>query len=330
MNKEILKRFFEGRSNRWEKKQVKGYLDGDDLEILDEYLKEQASSGLQEPADPEYKDNFFKELTDRIEQRELLVVPARNMSFLPFLKIAASIVLICTVGSLLYINRQKELATEIKTRIARISNNGRNLKMLELEDGTKIWINPGTTVVYNKATYGDSVREISLTGEAYFNVAHNARKPFRVKAGKLTTTVLGTSFNVEAYENEQDLRVTLVTGRVRVNAGKSEEVLHPGQVLNFSKQLETVKVTEVNVADKQDQYTKGRLIFENLPLREVLKRVERVFALRIEVSDENILKNKRITGAYYRDNAESALTRILFIHGLHHRKKGENNYVIEQ
>lgn len=328
MNKEILKRFFEGKSNRWEKKHVQEYLEGDDMRVLDEYIQEQGGLETEQKADPVYVSNFFNELSARIEKQESLVSGRKNRSFMPLLKIAAGIVMICSVGSLLYLNRQKQGAAEMIARITKISNSGRNLKMVELEDGTRIWMNPGTTIAYNKATYGDSTRQISLTGEAYFNVAHDAKKPFLVKAGQLTTTVLGTSFNVEAYENEPEMRVMLVTGKVRVNAGHSEEILQPGQMLDFSKQHETVKISPVDIADKQEQYTKGRLVFENLPLKDVLKRVERVFGLEISVPDESILKNKRITGAYYRDNAESVLKRILFIHGLHHRQKGENNYVI--
>lgn len=329
MNKEILKRFFEGSGSKREKRQVQEYLEGDDMRTLDEYIQEQGSSDDQTTTDQFYKDTFFKVLTEKIEQKESQVLGRRSLRFMPILKIAAGIVMICTVGSLLYLSRQKEITELAMVRLTKIMNSGRNLKMVELEDGTRIWMNPGTTIIYNKKTFGDSIRLINLIGEAYFNVAHDVKKPFRVQAGKLSTTVLGTSFNVEAYENEPEMRVLLVTGSVRVNAGKSEEILRPGQMLDFSKEHETAKINSVDVADKQEQFTNGRLVFENLPLKEVLKRVERVFGLAITITDENILKNKRISGAYYRDNAELALSRILFIHGLHYHKKGEKNYVIE-
>ena len=329
MNKEILKRFFEGRSSRWEKRQVQEYLEGEDMSTLDEYIQGQGSSNDQTTIDQAYKDTFFKTLTEKIEHKEIQAPGRRNLRLMPILKIAAGIIMICTVGSLLYLSRQKEITELAMVRLTKIINNGRNLKMVELEDGTRIWMNPGTTITYDKKTFDDSIRLINLTGEAYFNVAHNAAKPFRVQAGKLSTTVLGTSFNVEAYENEPEMRVLLVTGSVRVNVGKSEKILRPGQMLNFSKQHETAKINAVDVSDKQEQFTNGRLVFENLPLKDVLKRVERVFGLEVTITNENILKNKRITGAYYRDNAELALSRILFIHGLHYHKKGEKNYVIE-
>lgn len=330
MNKEILKRFFEGKSNSWEKKQVQDYLQGDDMEVLDQYVREQEATNEQIIIDQKYKQNFFEELIVKIEQQEAPVPVRRSLVFSPLFKIAAGIVLICTVGSLFYLKRQKQETAEMNGRLSRIINNGRNLKMVELADGTKIWMNPGTTITYNKKTFADSIRQVNLSGEAYFNVAHDANKPFQVKAGQLTTTVLGTSFNVEAYENESETRVMLVTGSVRINTGKSEEMLRPGQLLDFSKQNKRIQIKSVDISDKEEQFTHGRLVFENLPLEEVLKRVERVFDLKITIADEHILKDKRITGTYYRDNAELALKRILFIHGLHHRKKGENNYVIER
>ena len=330
MNKEILKRFFEGRSNKQEQQQVHDYLQGDEMGAVDEYIQEQDTTNDQVVIDQKYKQDFFEELRRKVEQKEAPVELRRNFSLTPLLKIAAGIVLICTVSSLFYLKRQKQVTAEMKGRLTRIINNGRNLKMVELADGTKIWMNPGTTITYNKRTFSDSIRHVNLSGEAYFNVAHDANKPFRVKAGQLTTTVLGTSFNVEAYENEAETRVMLVTGSVKVNAGKSEEMLRPGQLLDFSKHTARVNIKSVDISDKEEQFTHGRLVFENLPLEEVLKRVARVFDIKITVADDHILKNKQITGTYYRDNANLALTRILFIHGLRHHKKGENNYVIER
>jgi ferric-dicitrate binding protein FerR (iron transport regulator) len=329
MNKEILKRFFEGKSNNWEKKQVQDYLQGDHLNLLDEYIKEQ--DAIHPPAvDEQYKLMFFEELTSNIKQQQNQVNERKITRFSPWFKIAAAVIIICTASGLLYLKRQKQAAAETGTLLTKITNKGRNLKMVELADGTKIWMNPGTTITYNKRNFAGSLRQVSLIGEAYFNVTHDVKKPFQVRAGKLTTTVLGTSFNIEAYENEAETRVMLVTGSVRVNAGKSQEMLRPGQLLGFSRKNEQVNVKSVDISDKQELFTHGKLVFENLPLKEALKRVERTFELKISVSDESLLDNKRITGNYYRDNAELALTRILFIHGLHHHKKGDHNYVIEQ
>lgn len=325
MNKEILKRFFEGKSSNWERRQVEEYLQGEDLALLDEYISEQGSE--KEPlSDEHYKTLFFEELISKIDHQK----PQRSIRFRPWLKIAAGIAIVCSLSVLLYLKIQKQAALEMANRLSRITNNGKNMKMVELADGTKIWMNPGTTIIYNKKNFTDSVRQISLTGEAYFNVSHDATRPFKVKAGKLTTTVLGTSFNIEAYENEPETRVMLVTGSVKINAGRSEEVLRPGQLLGFSRKNEAMQISAVDISDKQEQFTHGRLIFENLPLKDVLKRVERAFNLKITVTEESLLQNKRITGTYYREKADLVISRILFIHGLHHHKKGENDYVIEQ
>lgn len=329
MNKEILKRFFDGRSNTWEKKQVQEYFEGDELEVFDEYVKEQEGANHQINIDEEYKRNFYAELNSKISEQQTPASQRKNLRVPSLLKFAAGIAIICSVSSLFYIKRQKQVSTEMASRLTRIINSGRNLKMVELADGTKIWMNPGSVITYDKQIFADSARQISLSGEAYFNVTHNANRPFQVTAGQLTTTVLGTSFNVEAYENESETRVMLVTGSVKVNAGEAEEMLRPGQQLDFSKEKKVVKISSVDVSDKQKELTNGKLVFENLALEEVLKRLERVFDLKITVTDRNILKDKRITGTYYREDAELVLKRILFIHGLTHHKKGENKYVIE-
>lgn len=328
MNKEILKRYFEGLSGRWEKKQVQEYLEGDDLQVFDEYIREQKENKNREGfADDSYKNDFYKELTCRIKEIENSGKVRQMSGFKPLLKIAASIMLVSSISGFLYL-KIKQQSKNISRTLTSINNNTRNLKEVELKDGTKIWMNPGTKLAYDPQGFGDTARQVSITGEAYFNVAHDKARPFRVKAGGITTTVLGTTFNVEAYTNEQDVRVMLVTGHVRINSATGTAILFPGQMLKYSHHNKTMKISLVDVSDKQELYTSGKLVFENLPLNDVLKRLERVFNVKISAVDTNILTNKRISGAYFRDNPETALNRILFIHGLHYNKKGEDKYVI--
>lgn len=330
MNKEILKRFFEGHSSRWEKKQVQEYLERDDLQVMDEYIKGQQVEAVETELNEDYKMQFFSELHTRIHHQENLGKTSRRRSLIPLFRIAAGIILISSIAGFLYISRQKAETAELLMKMTSINNSGHDLKLLELKDGTKIWMNPGTTITFNEHSFGDTSRQVSIEGEAFFNVAHDKTKPFRVKAGQLTTTVLGTTFNVEAYDNEPEVRILLVTGRVRISTGQTHKTMHPGELLNYTRSSNRMDVNTIDVSDKQEQLTSGKLVFENLPLADVLKRLERVFNVQLIIADPTLLDHKRISGSYYRDNAASALGRILFIHGLHYHKKGDQKYVIEQ
>jgi len=97
-----------------------------------------------------------------------------------------------------------------------------------LPDGSKVWLNSASSLHYPTA-FNQSTREVTLTGEAYFEITDNKAKPFIVKTGLLSVRVLGTGFNVMAYADEDAVRTTLVHGSVKVSAGTKEQLIAPGQ-----------------------------------------------------------------------------------------------------
>jgi ferric-dicitrate binding protein FerR (iron transport regulator) len=110
---------------------------------------------------------------------------------------------------------------------------------LALADGTKVWLNAGSSITFPTAFTGNE-RRVSITGEAYFEVAHNAAKPFRVvlpvnNNGERLIEVLGTHFNVNAYEDETTINTTLLEGSVRVQSGHQQQLITPGQQAQLNK-----------------------------------------------------------------------------------------------
>jgi transmembrane sensor len=99
---------------------------------------------------------------------------------------------------------------------------------LVLSDGTKVWLNSASSMRFPVAFAGEQ-RKVEITGEAYFEVAHNPSMPFVVRKGETEVKVLGTHFNVNAYEDESEIKVTLLEGKVRVGKGREEALLAPGQ-----------------------------------------------------------------------------------------------------
>jgi ferric-dicitrate binding protein FerR (iron transport regulator) len=331
MNKEILKRYFEGRSSRWEKRQVMEYLEGDDLSLLDEYINEQGAAGDMQLIGNEVKEEFYEQLEKKIQEREHLGTKKRKRLLNnPFMRIAASILLIASVISgWMYLEKgRRQRKGSLPINLTSISNTGRQMKVVALSDGTRVWMNPGTTVTYDNNAFNDKTRQVTVSGEAIFNVTQDDARPFHVKTGALSTVVLGTSFHVEAYENETDTRITLLSGKVRVDGAGGNRILLPGQVLEYSRGKNVVSVSQVDISGEEDMLTSGMIVFRNLPLEDVIRRMERIFNIRIVPADPLLLENKFITGSYYRKNAEEDLTRILFIHGLHLKKKGTDHYII--
>lgn len=162
---------------------------------------------------------------------------------------------------------------------------------LVLSDGTVVSLNAQSELKYPVAFNGKT-REVQLTGEAYFEVAPDAEHPFIVKTGAMDIRVLGTTFNVRAYR-EGASQTTLVEGKVKVQAGREEHVLAPGQQLSRNERGE-VAVREVDV-EHYTAWRNRRFVFEDDPLEEVLYQLERWYNVTFFIQNESA-RELRFTG----------------------------------
>ncbi len=151
---------------------------------------------------------------------------------------------------------------------------------LKLPDGTMLWLNSGSTVVYPSSFEGVN-REIFIEGEVYAQVAHDAAKPFIVRTKNLSVTVLGTAFNITAYRDEPYSDVVLVDGSLSVSVpAGGETVLEPGH--RFLLDEGRASVSRVNV-DKYVSWRDGVYIFTNEPIENILSRLSRYYNVRMNM-----------------------------------------------
>lgn len=148
---------------------------------------------------------------------------------------------------------------------------------ITLSDGSNIWANSGTKLVY-PVVFASDKREIYVEGEIYLEVVRNEKHPFVVKTDMTEVNVLGTSFNVSAYKNDKQQFVTLVTGSVAIKTTdkKNTTVIKPNQLYTFEKESHSARLQEVDV-NEYICWKDGFLIFHNKSLAEVLKKIERYY-----------------------------------------------------
>lgn len=159
-----------------------------------------------------------------------------------------------------------------------------------LSDGTQVLLNAASTLSY-PAEFGSKKREVTLEGEAYFEVEKDPKRPFIVKTAKQHIEVLGTSFNINAYKNETTTKTTLLTGSVRVNALADSRPSGVGRVLKPNQQsVVSDQQTEVTVNNIDPEsaiaWKNGLFNFHGLSIDEALKQVERWYDIRIVYSGE--------------------------------------------
>ena len=162
--------------------------------------------------------------------------------------------------------------------------NGGEYRML-LEDGTIVWVNSASTVEIPEH-FDDSERRIRLKGEAYFEVRPDATRPFYVETEQVCIQVLGTKFNMSAYQDDLRVMTTLVNGSVCVsNSGGKQVILEPGeQAVAFGEEISVKKVDPTSVIS----WVEGRFKFENARLEDIVKQIIRWYDVSVYFENENL------------------------------------------
>ncbi len=160
---------------------------------------------------------------------------------------------------------------------------------LTLSDGTSIWLNSETTLKFPSKFSGHH-REVELTGEAYFVVAHNEQMPFVVKTGEIKVEVLGTEFNVKSYENELGISTSLMNGKVKVTSGDVHDdryVLQPGQQAVYNKEKQNIEVSETDVFAAA-AWRNGRFVLRRESLANIMNVISRWYDVNVTYADPEL------------------------------------------
>ncbi len=176
---------------------------------------------------------------------------------------------------------------------------------LTLSDGTKVWINSESSLTY-PVNFSGNIRGVTLSGEAYFEVAHNPDKPFIVKCGQSSVTVTGTEFNIDAY-NEDKTVTTLVTGGVVLERGSFSAKLTKGMQGNASD--EGIKTAFVNV-NEHISWKDGVFEFDNTTLEQITTKLSRWYDVEFVHLDTNT-KNLTFTATFPKEENLSFIVQLL-------------------
>lgn len=184
-----------------------------------------------------------------------------------------------------------------------------------LSDGTKVWLNAGTTIKYPVKFAEKGNRMVQLSGEAYFEVSKDSSRPFVVKTERQSIEVLGTHFNINSYSEEPKSITTLAEGSVRISplsGSRSAFVLKPGESATTD-----AKHTQVGKADMESAmaWRKGMIYFRDAPLTEIMRQVSRWYNIEIDYNGK--VPDRSFTGGIYRNADLSELLKILMLNDIH-------------
>lgn len=197
---------------------------------------------------------------------------------------------------------------------------------VRLPDGTEAWLNAASSLRFPTAFVG-SERRVFVSGEVYFEVAHDAGKPFRAQVQDMDVTVLGTHFNLMAYANERTIRTTLLEGRVTVTQAGRTVSLRPGQQARLTQDRASLKVVDGVDTDEVVAWKNGQFQFDDASLSDIMRQVERWY--NVDVVYEGTPPAGHFTGKLSRNTNLSAMLRIFTLSDIRYRLD-EKQLIISQ
>ncbi|AEM71712.1 anti-FecI sigma factor, FecR [Allomuricauda ruestringensis DSM 13258] len=225
-------------------------------------------------------------------------------------------------GNVVYVQKQgliqysKVTENEVLLYNTLLVPNGKTFQ-IELSDGTRVQLNAGSSLKYPVNFLEEGLRKVFLTGNAYFDVAKNTANPFVVSVDELDVKVLGTEFNISAYEEDENIDVVLVEGAVNM-AGKNQSQalveLVPGQKGSFDPNSKDVLVEEVDTS-LYTSWRQGSLVYRELAFNKILKKLERHY--NIEIVNNNVELGEEVFNARFdRMEIEEVLGYFKDIHDI--------------
>lgn len=201
-----------------------------------------------------------------------------------------------------------------------------------LEDGTKVWLNAGSRLAFPTKFTGKK-REVFLEGEGYFEVAHNKDQPFLVNTGEVDVKVLGTKFNISAYQNDELTETVLLEGQVALSERsalgllKREMLMAPNQKASFDKNSRSMKLRTEPDAYLYIAWTEGWLKFSKQNMNDVLVKLQRYFNVQF-ILDEKFSTDDLITGKLdLKESVDAVMIALSDIANIQYRVEGDRIYI---
>lgn len=293
-----------------------GLLKGEQQELMDHWFDsfdEEESENWPNTNRTELKAKILKQINTHSTKPNFTIQrnPKRH-----WFKVAAAI-LALAISSLVVWEYASELKTPGVEIVEKFSSS--NIEKIMLSDGSIIWLKEFSKLTY-PSQFDGSTRNVTLEGEALFEVAKDPSHPFIIKCGELETTVLGTSFNIRAQQD--NIEVTVLTGKVSLATSQSDQklVLTPNETGIFRKSQKLI--TKVDTRPEENQIamagTEYFMLFEDSDMASIIQRIENKFNVSVKIADPT-LANCRITADFTDQSLDRTMSMISRVLGVNYK-----------
>jgi ferric-dicitrate binding protein FerR (iron transport regulator) len=315
-NIELLERYFEGKATEQEVKQLLFKLNNPDFEQkwMQESWDETTFS-----MNPTVQKQIFKKIKET-------VAPGRSFNAKRWFAVAASVILLLSVSLSVFLLssklNQNLLLADMKFKVEK----GQKASLV-LPDGSKAWINSGSTLTYG-SHYNQKERIINLDGEAYFEVAPNKKAPFIVQSHGMSVKALGTAFNVRAYGDDRQFAAELVHGKVEVSDDRQALFLNPNEKIVYNRASQKMEKQTVEDCSIYGEWRNNQLTFDSETFENIAASLERTYNVKLVFESES-LKRYHYSGSLGNTSLESILQIFAMTSPLSYRIQDSVIYLSE-
>jgi transmembrane sensor len=265
----------------------------------------------------------------------------------------AGMLIILLAGLVLNYSSRKNPVKNQPVAINSIVTKYGNKSKVNLPDGSHVWLNAGSRLDYASTDFNSKGREVYLSGEAYFDIVHNASRPFIVRSGNMQVKVLGTAFNIKAYPEEDNMETSLIKGSVEITIKNRPDdiyILRPNEKLVISNERPLKKTEGISfkpgiindggdiVALKKVDYTaaekmvyetawvQNKLVFRSEKFGYLAVKMERWYGVRIRFRDEQ-KEELMFTGIFTTETILQALNAMRVVHSFHYTIEDDIIYI---
>lgn len=318
MNTDIIRRYLNGDASQEEIQLIEKWIAEDGASWVDDHIDEMWSSPTAD-SQQVHKNAMAARVLSHVGATGKVKKMKRRKRFLPWVA-AASILLAVT---LLWRQFTEPDHRPLSWEVYRNDKPGK-VKLLRLPDSTLVFLNTASSISI-ASNFNDSSRDIELQGEAFFEVKHDATRPFKVKVGPLTTKVYGTAFNIEGYAGSEQLRIALKQGKIGIsNETMPEQILKPGEIMLYHKSRSTTETHQITGASIGD-WTTGQISFYKTPLRDAFSTIANKYGVKFKY--DNSIKDQTITASFGNAPLQKVLNHLSYIWNLRFQQEKDTVYV---
>lgn len=321
-------------------KKISGEITESELIELEQLLKEYPEIGLSREAiaalwqaplkilrDEKEEENMIWRKVERKIAVKQLPGNKKNIILLKWIGIAAGLALLVSASFWIFnqpAKQSKNITEFSNARLNHIATRQKAKSKIELPEGTQVWLNENTQLQYDSKDFGVHNREVTLTGEAFFDVTKNEKIPFIIHAGIINITVKGTAFNVKAYPHDKTVETDLIRGKIEVSFPEhpdrkielmpNQKIIIPvNDIINDEKTNSAGKQFVINSLKKNESgnvpeiaWMQDKLVFDDEPFGELSKKMEDWYGIKIYFENEK-LKQLKFSGVIDKETIEEAL-----------------------